>query len=1120
MSWPTPQDYNEAIQTPLISFSDEDLRNGEAELTPVGIPKAMTGTFASVYKVRTASGIWAVRCFLSHRPEQKARYEKISSHVLMDGLDYTVQFHYLEEGIRVRNRWYPILKMNWVTGPTFDSYIVDNFDNPQKLGLLRKEFALLVEGLDKAGMAHCDLQHGNIIVSNQGLKLIDYDAMFVPALRGSLCLEAGHPNYQHPLRADYHFDTYTDNFSCWLIDISLEILSIDPHLLGVFAGGDECILFRQKDLNSPETSPLFNTLLNHKSERIQELTALIVRMLWCDPELIPELHKPEDLNLLPRIKPNREKTFDAALEKPNADTITLSNVTSGTGFHKDQGLSWQTPEAMKYAREKGKKHSRLFDQIYDRISTTIDTLDKRFLPLNWIEKRIGEGDIFYRDGNYTGAIARYSLAFQELNSRCEAIKIADYYSIRDFKYGRLLIDLAFKLGYILTLKNDTNIATIYFYTAHQQAIKFKGSGTNSAEIAQLALFLAINRYSRANHEDALRILKDNRSEIMDSLECFTRNSKYRELFDSEVSLNEIVSNLTFKSARLNKYKELIFSESALNLFFDFRQRMKQNNVPGKLDILWVLCVKIYTEIKDHSAPSTDKRIVEIFMEISDRHYNNEKIDRALDCLAAALNVVLAIILKTHKNGKEQIQSDKSVRGLFTTAGLKKLFNKYSRISSFAQSTFNLSSLTENTSLLKVIANLENATEDERIEWIDKVMTEKSSSDLKSFLHWTGEKGFFNLRRSLECYFISKSSEHDILNYFESVAREKQIDSDTLIEILANSSMPEDNHLPIVKELISNSSISAKPFLELLLEKGEALDLCEQVETLSNQGYTIILEDLIEHFRKSVAPKKVVLLSRALSTQAYQLLLEAIEPAIFAHGEVRDIVRHMEEIGGRSAMPRSVKFLESLIIEKQEEFLNEVLAALLEVNFNQLVLKVYRSQSYLVNSLILKHFEPKDIVFFVNLIQEFSLLNHAEEIMAQLVRRKNKHFLDKLFKAACEYSYKGEKYIQEYLFLLNSDNDRWTKLEWLIEKSLWKIIKNLIFKLAFKRDQNSLDQLEKRLEYANDYKVIESPISRVFVDEYLKAAFLVSRSFIKEDKVFTYIQWEIKLDIEIRSMQNP
>ena len=58
--WPTPQEYNEAIQNPHLNFADPELRGGQPELTPLGLPRAITGGFASVYRMRCGGREWAV----------------------------------------------------------------------------------------------------------------------------------------------------------------------------------------------------------------------------------------------------------------------------------------------------------------------------------------------------------------------------------------------------------------------------------------------------------------------------------------------------------------------------------------------------------------------------------------------------------------------------------------------------------------------------------------------------------------------------------------------------------------------------------------------------------------------------------------------------------------------------------------------------------------------------------------------------------------------------------------------------------------------------------------------------------------------------------------------------
>jgi len=111
--------------------------------------------------------------------------------------------------------------MEWVEGEQFDDYIVESLGNPAKLGQLLTKFLAMMDELRQAGIAHGDLQHGNIIMCGNELRLVDYDGMFVPAMNGYLASELGHRNYQHPQRAAHHFGPYLDNFSAWVIYASV-----------------------------------------------------------------------------------------------------------------------------------------------------------------------------------------------------------------------------------------------------------------------------------------------------------------------------------------------------------------------------------------------------------------------------------------------------------------------------------------------------------------------------------------------------------------------------------------------------------------------------------------------------------------------------------------------------------------------------------------------------------------------------------------------------------------------------------------------------------------------------------------------------------------------------------
>src|SRR5439155_32492 len=139
MSWPLPTEFNEAVQTPSLAFADPDLRAGQATVGPLGLPLPRSGNFADVYQIRGANGRdWAVKCFTRPVPGLDDRYRKVGEALAKAGLPFTVGFTYLAEGIKVRGRWLPALKMEWVEGLLLNQFVRENAGNPAALeGLLR-----------------------------------------------------------------------------------------------------------------------------------------------------------------------------------------------------------------------------------------------------------------------------------------------------------------------------------------------------------------------------------------------------------------------------------------------------------------------------------------------------------------------------------------------------------------------------------------------------------------------------------------------------------------------------------------------------------------------------------------------------------------------------------------------------------------------------------------------------------------------------------------------------------------------------------------------------------------------------------------------------------------------
>ncbi len=147
----------------------------------------------------------------------------------------------------------------------------------------------MMSDLERANIAHGDLQHGNILIVNNDLRLIDYDGMYVPGLEGMQSHEVGHRNYQHPRRTEKDFGPYIDHFSAWIIYLSLLALSVQPGLWRRLEGGDECLLFRRNDFENPGTSTALYVFDLLRNDQIQPLVSKLQSFLKMDLSAIPAL---------------------------------------------------------------------------------------------------------------------------------------------------------------------------------------------------------------------------------------------------------------------------------------------------------------------------------------------------------------------------------------------------------------------------------------------------------------------------------------------------------------------------------------------------------------------------------------------------------------------------------------------------------------------------------------------------------------------------------------------------------------------------------------------------------------------------------------------------------------
>ena len=286
MILPRGDEYNVAVQNPRIAFVDTDLKNSSVETTPLGLPKPYSGGFTITYKLSNYQSAWAVRCFHRDIQDLQKRYQSIGNFLSKNQSSYFVNAQYLTDGIKINGKGYPIIKMRWLEGEPLNIHLGKTYNQKNNIEKLLADFVQLIDELEKFGIAHGDLQHGNIIVKNDKLHLIDYDGMYFPELASLKTNEIGHINYQHPKRLATHYNQYIDRFSAIVIYIGLKAISLKPTLWNKYENGEN-ILFRSQDYADLQNSPLIQDLLI-----IPEIKPLVERLIGCchsDFEKIPSL---------------------------------------------------------------------------------------------------------------------------------------------------------------------------------------------------------------------------------------------------------------------------------------------------------------------------------------------------------------------------------------------------------------------------------------------------------------------------------------------------------------------------------------------------------------------------------------------------------------------------------------------------------------------------------------------------------------------------------------------------------------------------------------------------------------------------------------------------------------
>src|SRR5215470_12367992 len=271
-AFPAAGDYYKAVQAPGRSFTVPKLQAAEFVWDSLG-PTLARGSSAVVFQAKVDGRAQALHCYIREDASSRDRYSALDVYLAGQSLSpYVSGTTWLDGAITVNRAPWPVLTMDWIDGRTLNEYVdfLVAGSNAAALTTLAGRWRELVALLQRREFAHGDLQHGNVMVDQDGqLRLVDFDGVWIPQLAGQPpTTEYGHPNYQHPLH--HNWDRWLDTFSALVVYLSLVALARDPGLwLALY--NSKNLLFAKTDFFPPFTTEAWKQLAALRDPQVDEL---------------------------------------------------------------------------------------------------------------------------------------------------------------------------------------------------------------------------------------------------------------------------------------------------------------------------------------------------------------------------------------------------------------------------------------------------------------------------------------------------------------------------------------------------------------------------------------------------------------------------------------------------------------------------------------------------------------------------------------------------------------------------------------------------------------------------------------------------------------------------------
>ena len=236
-----------------------------------GEPYYSGGESSVVFKMKDeqTGKCYALKCFTEEQEGRAEAYRQIEEELKFVDSPYITSVKYLEKELFVdsdsEDNEHSVLLMDWIEGKTMEAYINANYMDGHAMAMLYYQFCKMVDWLRSQSFAHGDIRLDNIIVRPDGtLTLVDYDDMFVPAMKGRKSPTISTKNLPHPLRTIDDFGETTDDFALVSIALSLKAISLDSSLLQNYGASDRLLFapFEYFDLSMRNNFAPLQDLLN------------------------------------------------------------------------------------------------------------------------------------------------------------------------------------------------------------------------------------------------------------------------------------------------------------------------------------------------------------------------------------------------------------------------------------------------------------------------------------------------------------------------------------------------------------------------------------------------------------------------------------------------------------------------------------------------------------------------------------------------------------------------------------------------------------------------------------------------------------------------------------------